>query len=216
MPEFARGSRHFGFATVTSPSLREAQVRIGAVIERRRAVGPNCHQAAAAIIAPLSVHSSRGGRKARRPVASASVGHPGPEARVRRHPTAEHQGRRVGGVGRRDQLVDELVDHRLLERRRDVGDAASGWRRTWFTTAVFSPANEKSGSPGIARGNRIAVAVTGGREPVDGRPTGVPEPEEARHLVERLAGGVVDRLAGDRGSARAPPSPRPSCGRPTR
>ena len=67
--------------------------------------------------------------------------------------------------------------------------------RTKVTTAVFSPAKEKSGSPGIARGNAIASAVAGAREPVDRGAARVAEPEETRDLVERLAGGVVDGLA---------------------
>ena len=45
------------------------------------------------------------------------------------------------------------------------------------------------------RGNGIAVGSPGCRGPVDLRTSGVGQPEQARDLVERLAGGVVHRLA---------------------
>ena len=68
-------------------------------------------------------------------------------------------------------------------------------RRVWLTTAVLSPANEKAVSPGIGarEAHRGGIAFAG--QPVDRRAARIPEAEVARHLVERLARGVVDGLA---------------------
>ena len=59
----------------------------------------------------------------------------------------------------------------------------------------MSPENEKS-RPGDARDRereRLGIAVA--REPVDLRAAGIAEAEQARALVERLAGRVVERRA---------------------
>ena len=156
-------------STVTADSAQEQlpDSRVTARARRRRlgsipapsGVGPSLrsrHQAVAAIIAPLSVQSSTRREQRPAPAAPGDSADPRPQARVRGHAATDHERRRAGLVGRGEELVDELVDHRLLERRGDVGTAASGWRRTWFTTAVLRPENEKSGSPRIGRGNATA------------------------------------------------------------
>ena len=72
----------------------------------------------------------------------------------------------------------------------------SGCLRTYCTTAVFSPENEKSlPSSSIGRGNAIGSGVAGHGEPVDRGAAGIAETEEPRDLVEGLARCVVDGLA---------------------
>ena len=56
-------------------------------------------------------------------------------------------------------------------------------------------------SPTIGRGKRMASGRPCTASAVDGRAARVAEAEEAGHLVERLAGGVVDR------ATRAPVPP---------
>ena len=75
-------------------------------------------------------------------------------------------------------------------------DATSGCLRTWLTTDVLSPLKLKSSpSSSIARGKWIASGSPRNAAFVDRRTTRIAELEEPRHLVERLTGGVVDRLA---------------------
>ena len=86
-----------------------------------RGVGPSDrrrHQAVAAIIAPLSVHSAGGGRNARRPRGRGRLGHPRPEARVRGHAAADDE-------------------HRA---RRASSAAASSLATSWSTTASWNDA----------------------------------------------------------------------------
>ena len=46
----------------------------------------------------------------------------------------------------------------------------------------------------MGRGKGEAAGVSLLRQPLDHRPTGIAEPQQLGHLVERLAGGVVERL----------------------
>ena len=64
-----------------------------------------------------------------------------------------------------------------------------------YSSAVFRPANEKS-SPATraAVGNSNALGSPVARELRQRRPARIAEPEQPRALVERLAGGVVERL----------------------
>ena len=65
-----------------------------------------------------------------------------------------------------------------------------------MTTAVFSPLKEKSSpSSSIARGKAIAVGSPLIATRSIAGPARIAEAEEPGDLVERLAGGVVDRLA---------------------
>ena len=72
-------------------------------------------------------------------------------------------------------------------------------------TDVFNPLKLKSSpSFSIARGNAIASGSPRSAASVDRRTARVAEAEEPGDLVERLAGGVVDRLP----EQAVPPWPR--------
>ena len=139
------------------------------------------------------------GRKTRRPACCGRLRHPRPQPGVRRHPAADREDRRADVVGRGEELVDELVDHRLLERRGHVGDArVPGVLRTWFTTAVFRPGEREVGLAAASHAGSAPrpASPAVARRSIAG-PARIAEPEEARDLVERLARGVVDGLAHD-------------------
>ena len=95
--------------------------------------------------------------------------------------------------------------------------STSGCWRTWFITAVLSP-EKLTSRPVVAHRprevDRLRIAVDG--DPLDRRAARVAESEEAGDLVERLTGGVVDRLAEQPVAADRRASRRASCGRPTR
>ena len=114
-------------------------------------------------------------------------------------------------------LVHEHVDDGGLERRRHVGRLGLGVGPHVVHHRRLQP-GEAEVEPLVAHRpgevDRRRVAVLG--HPLDGRAAGVAEPEEPGDLVERLAGGVVDRLAEQPVAARARASRRASCGRPTR
>ena len=65
-----------------------------------------------------------------------------------------------------------------------------------YSSAVFSPAKRKSRPVTRARGREVERRrVAFERQLRQRRPARVAEPEQPRALVERLAGGVVERLA---------------------
>ena len=185
-----------------------------------REVGPSAARrwwAVAAIIAALSVQRRGGGRKRpgrwRRPAPATRVAEP----RVGGHAAAEHEAGGAGGVGAERQLLEQLVDHRLLERRRDVGDAERrGCARTYCTTAVLSPENDAVELPTASRAGtgsrpgrrRERAGRSPGRPGSRGRGTGRPcrTPRPPRRRRSRRA----------RGSRPGRRRRRPSCARPTR
>ena len=90
--------------------------------------------------------------------------------------------------------------------------------RTWCSTAVFRPLKEKSKLRARAP-RQSARELDRPRSPASRQlsmcaPARVRQPEQLRHLVERLARGVVERVAQQRGSRRAPAPRRARCARP--
>ena len=135
----------------------------------------------AAIIAPLSVHSSDPRHPQLETGCGAALLGQRAQPAVGRDAAGDHH-RADAEIGRRpDGLGGQHVDDRLLEGRADVGDRRPPGRpargvSTCRATAVFSPENEKSygasRGPVSPRGNRIAgriaLARRAGRSP--GRP----------------------------------------------
>ena len=68
----------------------------------------------------------------------------------------------------------------------------------------MSPENEKSRPGTRATGNVVRLGVAVPRQPVDRRAARIAEPEQARALVERLAGRVVERRPHDLEAAVIP------------
>ena len=166
-----------------------------------RGVGPSApsrHHAVAAIIAALSVQSA-GRREERPPPGGPRRRAPAPQAGVRGHAAAEHERPGTVSSAAATSFVDQHVDDRLLERRGDVGDRCVG-------LAAHGGAPPRSSGP-RTRSRAVAAASGAGtrslrRRPSRARrsiagPARIAEAEEARDLVERLAGGVVDGLAED-------------------
>ena len=106
-----------------------------------------------------------------------------------------------------------------LVGRGQVGAAASSASAaTAVRSAVLRPLNERSrpGRPAIATGKRCASASPLARQPLERRAARVAEAEQPGALVERLAGGVVERLRRSRACRARGRPPRPAaCGRPT-
>ena len=161
----------------------------------------------------------RAGQEAAQAVALAGLERPASAGaswrrRRRRAPAPWRRPRRAAVVA----LCDEHVDDGLLEAGGHVGGGHVGvGLRTWLTTAVLSPLKLKSSpSWSIARGKAMARRVAVDGSSVDGRPARVAEAEEPGHLVEGLAGGVVDGLAEQAVAAVVDASRSASCGRRTR
>ena len=197
-----------------------------------RSPAANRRAPAAPIIAPLSVHSAGPRHDQRQPERLGLAREPRPQRAVRRH-AAAHDDRpragRLGGpdrLGRRGRRRRRPGSPRRARRRRRRGAArrASSARPASARAsvmirraAVLSPEKLRSyESPSHARGKTRSWRGRGLGRPPDRRPARVAEPEQPPDLVERLAGGVVERScrAADRSGGRA--SRRGTCGRPTR
>ena len=133
-----------------------------------------------------------------------------PQRLVRRHAAADRQPLQPG-------LPQRLLALRRPARPRPPpgssprGRPASGpaaaasafatscpWQA--YSTAVFSPLklNSSRSSSRNERGKANAFGSPAGRLALDGRAAGEAEPEDRRHLVERLAGRVVAGAAEQR------------------
>ena len=157
---------------------------------------PRRCQPAAAIIAALSVHIARLGRKPRTPSAahapssssrsSEFAATPPPSTMPSRRPSAAARRALATSTSTtavwNDAATSADVDVGMLA---DVVDD----RRLQAAEAEVEPVVEHR----PREADRLGIAVQ--RGVVDRRPAGIAEVEEPRHLVERLAGGVVDRLA---------------------
>ena len=117
------------------------------------------------------------------------------QQRVRSDTAAQHQPTSTHLLCGALRLRHQHVDHRRLERRRHVGRRDIGvlahmihHRRLQAAEAEVEPVVQHR----PREADRLGVAVH--RFTIDRRAAGVAEPEEASDLVERLAGGVVDRL----------------------
>ena len=148
-------------------------------------------RAADAIIAALSVQSERGTKRA--------SGKRGAKLRVGGD-AADDRDRAVPGLFRGGvEPADEGADDRALVRRRKIRPS----RRKLGLGEVAHRVEQRGLQPregqveaGNARDRereRVGVALP--REMVDLRPARVAEPEQPGALVERLAGGVVERRA---------------------
>ena len=161
------------------------------------------HSAAAPIIAALSVQSSRGTSFSRRP-RSAQIS----PTRSRSGPfAATPPPRATAGqspcVERPLELRRQLADDRRLKARGKVGAALREAIVAKVARRVDErrlEAREAEVEARVARHRdrereRVGIAVA--RDPLDLRAARVAEAEDPRRLVERLAGGVVERLTED-------------------
>ena len=108
--------------------------------------------------------------------------------------------RRAGLLRGLARALDECADDRALVRSGEVcaarvellAEVADGvqQRRLHAREGEVEPGHARDG-----KRERLRVALT--REPVDRRAAGIAEPEQARALVERLAGSVVECRAED-------------------
>ena len=115
-------------------------------------------------------------------------------------------------------VLDDLhVDDRLLEARGEIGqvDVAAG-RPLLLHVAEhggLQPAHREVAVAGVRHrareADRVRVAVA--RHRVERGPAGEPEAQQPRHLVERLARGVVERLAQDLVAMQPRACARASC-----
>ena len=152
---------------------------------------PSAVPAGGRIIAALSVHSRSGAKRA-----------PGNDSRSSESaatpPTTAIA--RAPPLGGRARPLDEGADDRALVRRSQVGlprlrlaaDIADGveQRRLDSGEGEVEPVQACD-----RKRERVGIAVPG--QPVNFAPAGIAETEQPRALVERLAGGVVDRGAED-------------------
>ena len=147
------------------------------------------NRAADAIIAALSVQSASG--------ASAASGSAARSSEFAATPptTAIRLGRQV--LGRRLRALDERPHDRALVRRGEIGAAALELVGSEVADRVEErrlEAREREVEPGNARDReRVGLGITLARETVELGAAGVAEAEQARTLVEGLAGRVVER-----------------------
>ena len=150
------------------------------------------NRAAEAIIAALSVQRASGAKRASGSAARSS------EFAATPPTTATVRCPRL--LGSSAQSADERPHDGVLvrgsESRHRRASSSSGARsRTAYRSAVLRPEKEKS-RPGDARDReRERLGVTLARQLVELGPARVAEPEQPSALVERLAGGIVDRRA---------------------
>ena len=188
----------------------ERQVRTGGEIQRRRlGPAPWWKSAARAIIAALSVASAdsdgRGDLRRPRPAASASRSAPlaatPPPSTTRRHP--------VDSTARSVLPTSTSTTAAWKEAATFARSASSRARRLQLTDAG------EHGGLETAEGEVVTVAGSAGswtpeqhgprkgvgsadrppRPALDRGPARIAEPQDLRHLVERLAGGIVPGLA---------------------
>ena len=137
------------------------------------------------------------GSTTRSPAIVPSSASPRPQRGVRGDAAADHERGDARGLG--DLRAAWSTSTSTTAAWNDAATSAtstSGCLRTYCTTAVLRPENEKSlPSSSIGRGNAIAVGIAAAREAVDRGTARIPEAEEPRDLVERLARRVVDGLA---------------------
>ena len=163
--------------------------------------------AAQAIIAPLSVQSASGG--ARKP-APACVGDAPRARRGSARWRRRRRRRREGGGGgaeggeRAAGLLGQGVGDGGLEAGAEVGAVGAGEAALRRGELVAGAADRglEAGEGEVAAvaveeraGEGEAAGVAGGGLGLDGGAAGLAEAEELRHLVEGLAGGVVDGAA---------------------
>ena len=164
-----------------------------------RGLGPSAasrHHAALPIIAALSVHIGRLGRKPCSPSASHTSRNCSRSNEFAATPPPRHRPFAPTSAAARRALLSSTSTTACWNDAATSAVLTSGFAATYRTTAVLSPLNEKS-KPVVRHRprERDRVRIAAHREPVDRRAAGVAETEESRDLVERLAGGVVDRLA---------------------
>ena len=146
--------------------------------------------------------------------------HPGPalrafaaqaraQQRVRADAAGDHEPVASPCAPARASTSHQHVDDRRLRRRGQVGARPARSSRpraaaACVRTAVFSPAKEKSSESRCSsgRGKRVRLGIAELGEPRQRRPARIAEAEQLGRLVERLAGGIVDRVAEKRVARR--------------
>ncbi len=148
-------------------------------------------------MAALSVHRARLGRKAPIPSSAQTSSIRRRSRELAATPPARHRAVAPTSAAAAPGPGDQHVDHRLARKEAATSAvAASGCLRTVLTTDVLRPLNEKSyPSPGSDRGKAKAVGSPWSAIRSMAGPPGIAQPEEPGHLVEGLAGGVVDGAA---------------------
>ena len=124
-----------------------------------------------------------------------------PQSAVARDPPGQEHRRRPNPLRGPRRLLHQHVHDRRLERRADVGQT----RLDLLLVPGFDPVEHGRLQPAegevqvVRVDHRTGEVDRGGvalaRLPVDDRPTGKAQPQQLRHLVECLAGGVVASLA---------------------
>ena len=166
---------------------------------RRRRAAASPKRAALAIIAALSVHSARGGTCSSAPERAEPLAQrPRWRRRRRRSPAApqarllQRRARRAARAPRRSR-----AGRTPRGRARRSAAASSPSSRTVYSSAVFRPAKEKSRPATRARDRerRRPRGSPSRGQALERRAAGERQAEHPRALVERLAGGVVERRA---------------------
>src|SRR5690606_7751067 len=117
----------------------------------------NRYQPAEAIIAALSVHMARLGRKACRPSSVHAVRNCSRNSELAATPPPIANARAPVSAAARRALATSTSTTAAWKLAATSGVDTSGLARTWLTTAVFRPLKEKSRpSSIIERGNRTA------------------------------------------------------------
>ena len=136
----------------------------------------------------------------------ASFGRHFAQSAVSNHTAAEKQARNVVVEAGSNGFSDQDIDNRLAERSGYVGD------RKVFALGFgnFDPTSNRGLEPRERKVVAVLLHVFRQSEParktnglrvagrgrlIDYRPTRIAEAEESSNLVERLTGGIIDRLA---------------------
>ena len=156
-------------------------------------------------MAPLSVHRAGGGATSSVPTSKATrcstlriawlAATPPAQTSAVGVPTRARNMRKPAA-----QPVSHHIDHRLLERRAQIGDVLIGQRRDLFRFEPqrgFQPRQRKIGVAASAHRprQRKARGIAARGFLFDQRTAGIAEAEQFRRLVEGLADGVVERAA---------------------
>ena len=149
------------------------------------------------------MQSSRGTSFSRRSALGADLADPLAKRPVRRDAAAQGYGGPIALVERALELCRQLADDRRLKARGKVGAALREAILAKVARRIDErrlEAREAEVEAGVARHRdrereRLGIALA--RDPLDLRAARVAEAEDPRRLVERLAGGVVERLPED-------------------